>query len=58
MGAFGVWLNLVFEISTRPFLNVIEKKWIVFQLLKALEECHSKKVGDRGGGGGSWWNER
>ena len=22
----------------------MEKKWIVFQLLKVLEECHSKKV--------------
>ena len=30
--------------STRPFLSVMEKKWIVFQLLKVLEECQSKKV--------------
>lgn len=34
----------VIVFSTRPFLSVIEKKWIVFQLLKSLEECHSKKV--------------
>eukprot|EP00731_Ephydatia_muelleri_P024629 Em0016g900a len=36
--------NLYDRMSTRPFLTVIEKKWIVFQLLKALEECHSKRV--------------
>lgn len=30
--------------STRPFLSVMEKRWIAFQLLKALEECHAKKV--------------
>lgn len=30
--------------STRPFLSVMEKKWIVFQLLKVLEECQSKRV--------------
>jgi phosphoinositide-3-kinase regulatory subunit 4 len=36
--------NLYDRISTRPYLNNIEKKWIVFQLLKALEECHSKKI--------------
>ena len=30
--------------STRPFLSVMEKRWIAFQLLKALDECHVKKV--------------
>ena len=30
--------------STRPFLTVMEKKWIVFQLLKVLEECHDKRI--------------
>ena len=30
--------------STRPFLSTMEKKWIVFQLLKVLEECHNKKI--------------
>lgn len=30
--------------STRPFLNVMQKKWIAFQLLKVLHECHSRKV--------------
>ena len=38
---------LLVAISTRPFLTVIEKKWIAFQLLKALEECHSKRVRER-----------
>jgi phosphoinositide-3-kinase regulatory subunit 4 len=33
------------RISTRPFLTLLEKKWIAFQLLKALEFCHSKGVG-------------
>lgn len=36
--------NLYDRISTRPFLDVIEKKWIVFQLLCALDQCHSVKV--------------
>uniref|UniRef100_A0A1X7TYI4 non-specific serine/threonine protein kinase n=2 Tax=Amphimedon queenslandica TaxID=400682 RepID=A0A1X7TYI4_AMPQE len=39
-----VQYNLYDRISTRPYLNNIEKKWIVFQLLKALEGCHEKKV--------------
>ena len=30
--------------STRPLLTVMEKKWIVFQLLKALDECRDKKI--------------
>lgn len=36
--------NLYDRISTRPFLDVVEKKWIVFQLLSALDQCHSVKV--------------
>ncbi|XP_031568622.1 phosphoinositide 3-kinase regulatory subunit 4-like [Actinia tenebrosa] len=36
--------NLYDRISTRPFLNLIEKKWIVYQLLCALEQCHSVQV--------------
>lgn len=30
--------------STRPFLEDIEKKWIAFQLLCALRDCHSLHV--------------
>ena len=31
------------RISTRPFLTNIEKKWIAFQVLYALHQCH--KIG-------------
>ena len=30
--------------STRPFLSTMEKRWIVFQLLKVLEECDMRKL--------------
>ncbi|KAH3680281.1 hypothetical protein WICPIJ_008339, partial [Wickerhamomyces pijperi] len=36
--------NLYDRISTRPFLKDMEKKWIVFQLLKALEGCHKSGI--------------
>ncbi|OQS04052.1 phosphoinositide 3-kinase regulatory subunit [Thraustotheca clavata] len=36
--------NLYDRICTRPFLCDIERKWIAFQLLKALEQCHSKGI--------------
>ncbi|KAK3104962.1 hypothetical protein FSP39_014143 [Pinctada imbricata] len=36
--------SLYDRISTRPFLNKIEKKWIAFQLLCALNQCHKLKV--------------
>ncbi|XP_064396061.1 phosphoinositide 3-kinase regulatory subunit 4-like [Halichondria panicea] len=36
--------NLYDRLSTRPLLTVMEKKWIVFQLLKALDECRDKKI--------------
>lgn len=35
--------SLYDRISTRPFLTPIEKKWIAFQILYALHQCH--KVG-------------
>jgi len=31
-------------MSTRPFLEDIEKKWLAFQLLCALRDCHSRDV--------------
>lgn len=34
-----------FDTSTRPFLSLIEKKWIVFQMLSALRDIHARKVG-------------
>lgn len=31
-------------VSTQPFLEHIEKKWLAFQLLIAVRECHAKDV--------------
>ena len=36
--------NLYDRISTRPFLEPIEKKWIAYQLLRALQTCHEHKI--------------
>ncbi|KAJ5584833.1 uncharacterized protein N7459_004633 [Penicillium hispanicum] len=36
--------SLYDRMSTRPFLEDIEKKWIAFQLLCALRDCHSLDV--------------
>lgn len=36
--------NLYDRLSTRPFLNELEKHWIIFQLLKCLEICHEHGV--------------
>ena len=36
--------NLLDRLSTRPFLSMIEKKWIAFQLLMALEQAHFQGV--------------
>ncbi|KAL1992395.1 hypothetical protein VTN49DRAFT_4427 [Thermomyces lanuginosus] len=36
--------SLYDRISTRPFLEDIEKKWIAFQLLCALRDCHAKDI--------------
>ncbi|KAL1955446.1 hypothetical protein VTO42DRAFT_8539 [Malbranchea cinnamomea] len=36
--------SLYDRMSTRPFLEDIEKKWISFQLLCALRDCHAKNV--------------
>jgi RIO-like serine/threonine protein kinase len=30
--------------STRPFLRTIEKKWIAYQLLRALDQAHGQGV--------------
>uniref|UniRef100_A0A914RGA2 Protein kinase domain-containing protein n=1 Tax=Parascaris equorum TaxID=6256 RepID=A0A914RGA2_PAREQ len=32
------------RLSTRPFLIEIEKKWIAFQLFKALAQCEAVEV--------------
>lgn len=36
--------NLSDRLSTRPFLNELEKYWIIFQLFKSLEICHENKI--------------
>ncbi|KAI1809484.1 hypothetical protein GGS20DRAFT_297020 [Poronia punctata] len=39
-----VYSSLYDRMSTRPFLEDIEKKWLAFQLLCALRDCHSRDV--------------
>ena len=36
--------SLYDRMSTRPFLENIEKKWIAFQLLSAVRDCHAHGV--------------
>lgn len=36
--------SLYDRLSTRPFLEDIEKKWISFQLLCALRDCHARDI--------------
>ncbi|XP_054794443.1 serine/threonine-protein kinase VPS15-like [Prosopis cineraria] len=36
--------NLHDRLSTRPFLSLIEKKWLAFQLLLAVKQSHEKGV--------------
>lgn len=36
--------SLYDRISTRPFLTTIEKKFIAFQILFALRQCHTLGV--------------
>lgn len=39
-----IWSNLYDRINTRPFLVQIDKLWIVYQLLRALFQCHSNGI--------------
>lgn len=36
--------SLYDRLSTRPFLEDVEKKWLAFQLLCALRDCHAKDI--------------
>ncbi|KAF2268813.1 phosphoinositide 3-kinase regulatory subunit 4 [Lojkania enalia] len=36
--------SLYDRLSTRPFLEEIEKKWLSFQLLCAVRDCHSRGI--------------
>jgi serine/threonine protein kinase len=39
-----LYSNLHDRISTRPFLNEIEKHWLIFQIFKCLETCHDLEI--------------
>ncbi|PHH64615.1 hypothetical protein CDD81_4226 [Ophiocordyceps australis] len=39
-----MYSSLYDRLSTRPFLEDIEKKWLAFQLLCALRDCHARDV--------------
>ncbi|KMQ48454.1 Armadillo-like helical [Trichophyton rubrum] len=39
-----IYSSLYDRLSTRPFLEDIEKKWIAFQLLCSLRDCHAQNV--------------
>lgn len=39
-----VYSSLYDRLSTRPFLEDIEKKWLAFQLLCAVRDCHAKEL--------------
>ncbi|KAK8163309.1 phosphoinositide 3-kinase regulatory subunit 4 [Phyllosticta citribraziliensis] len=36
--------SLYDRISTRPFLEDVEKKWLSFQLLCAVRDCHARNI--------------
>ncbi|KAK5165581.1 Serine/threonine-protein kinase [Saxophila tyrrhenica] len=36
--------SLYDRVSIRPFLEIIEKKWLAFQLLCAVRDCHARGV--------------
>jgi phosphoinositide-3-kinase regulatory subunit 4 len=36
--------SLYDRLSTRPFLEEIEKKWLAFQLLCAVRDCHARDI--------------
>ncbi|KAH0569235.1 hypothetical protein GP486_000052 [Trichoglossum hirsutum] len=39
-----LYSSLYDRMSTRPFLEDIEKKWLSFQLLSALRDCHARDI--------------
>ena len=32
--------SLLERLSSPPFLSLVEKRWLIFQLLQALQQCH------------------
>jgi phosphoinositide-3-kinase regulatory subunit 4 len=39
-----VYSSIYDRLSTRPFLEDVEKKWLAFQLLCAVRDCHAKHI--------------
>ncbi|KAF4632148.1 hypothetical protein G7Y89_g5974 [Cudoniella acicularis] len=39
-----LYSSLYDRMSTRPFLEDIEKKWLAFQLLCGLRDCHAREI--------------
>jgi phosphoinositide-3-kinase regulatory subunit 4 len=39
-----LYSNLHDRLSTRPFLNELEKLWLIYQLFKCVEVCHSHSI--------------
>src|SRR5271156_2962525 len=39
-----IYSSLYDRMSTRPFLEDVEKKWLSFQLLCAVRDCHAREV--------------
>ncbi|KAI1007864.1 Serine/threonine-protein kinase [Podosphaera aphanis] len=39
-----LYSSLYDRLSTRPFLEDIEKKWLAFQLLCGIRDCHARNV--------------
>ncbi|KAI1377755.1 ARM repeat-containing protein [Hypoxylon crocopeplum] len=39
-----IYSSLYDRMSTRPFLEDIEKKWLAFQLLCGLRDCHARDI--------------
>ena len=39
-----IYSSVYDRMSTRPFLEDIEKKWLVFQLLCAIRDCHARDI--------------
>ncbi|KAL8713027.1 MAG: hypothetical protein Q9220_002887 [cf. Caloplaca sp. 1 TL-2023] len=39
-----LYSSLYDRMSTRPFLEDIEKKWLAFQLLCAIRDCHTRNI--------------
>lgn len=36
--------SLYDKVSTRPFMTALEKRWITFQVLCALHQCHKHRI--------------